>query len=696
MTSGVYLDSVYREGVADNVIGRAGLFHGSSESFSLVPTEGEHLAMIPMFGQSESIGSLAQPALSTTAVHSGNVLMLTPGVRTHIDSDPAIANYNTQLRANLLTSLVDLVEADRDILGDSFGETLAFGLCNGLRDDFDKDKLTSSALGRGAFAYDELKIGTYFFGNQIAAMLRSAQLSADPLGVPACVIYHGVADASDGTSQAQYTANLREWRSTLSKYAQTSLGQTFAPKALMVQLSQFFSANEGRPIAAAYLDAHWKDPDCIYCTPGYFGVLPDSTSPTQSASANLGSVYATGFADGTHRTAEGSRFLGELCAYVYGRVVRGEATGGLLPASATISGNDIVITTENGVGGLAIDTTQVASQTNSGFEISDTSGRSISSVSVSGNDITITLDGTPDADTVVRYAWSQSGNLAGPEVGARGNIRDNTTETGRSGQALRQWLAHFEITLSSGTWTPPTEEAATTLVDQSINSSLTANEQAYVKNSLGFDWWFSADQTYANGDGTWNCKGRDVSRFEQDTAGNRPTYASSPIDKYTFDGSDFVDVTGDTAPLCDFTFAAVVEFAGGGGSKGLFGSQVDVNGYNISVYENGSRVSVRTDAGTTQGTTLLSITSGTPTVFIACYHAANRTMRVYINDNAVVETTSFVPVNVNPNFRIGSTSFIGNFDGSIAELMCFHRDLSTDFATEFATLKSDLLTKAGL
>ena len=98
---------------------------------------------------------------------------------------------------------------------------------------------------------------------------------------------------------------------------------------------------------------------------------------------------------------------------------------------------------------IVLDTTLVADPGSYGFEYSDASAAppAIAKVEVAAPDtVVITLSDVPTGDDRrLRYAFTGiKGAGAGPQTGARGNLRDSDATRSRTGQRLYNWCIHFD------------------------------------------------------------------------------------------------------------------------------------------------------------------------------------------------------------------------------------------------------------
>jgi hypothetical protein len=154
--------------------------------------------------------------------------------------------------------------------------------------------------------------------------------------------------------------------------------------------------------------------------------------------------------DGVHLTGEGERWLGEMHAKAFERVlVNGEPWRPVSPREITREGAEITVRFWVPAPPLVLDETLVTNPGNYGFGYTDTSGAppTITSVALAGEDsVVITLSAPPVAGNQ-RVTYAQNGIVgqpAGPTTGARGNLRDSDSTASRHGYSLFNWCVHFD------------------------------------------------------------------------------------------------------------------------------------------------------------------------------------------------------------------------------------------------------------
>ncbi len=333
-----------------------------------------------------------------------------------------------------LDALIPLVETFQG----NEGETLASGMANLLTARAmatgGGHRSLVSAHGVGGVPYTSLRKGTAAYANgmaQVTAGSMLAQARGETYAVRAVVVVHGETDHINGN--ANYDLDLLEWQSDYEADIAAMTGQTLPVPLITDQMSSFTTlgpGTPGSPIAQAQLEASRAEPDRV--------VL-------------MGPKYMLPYVpDGVHLTGDGERWLGEMHAKVFERVlVQGEPWRPVSPRSVVRDGAEITIQMWVPAPPLVLDDITVSDPGNYGFGYTDSSDAppSIVSVALVGEDsVRVTLSRTPvGGNQRIRYAMDGvPGQPAGPMTGARGNLRDSDTSMSRHGYPLFDWCVHFD------------------------------------------------------------------------------------------------------------------------------------------------------------------------------------------------------------------------------------------------------------
>lgn len=328
-----------------------------------------------------------------------------------------------------LTSLVPLVETSNGVEG----ETIASGMANRVSDFAAADgvavRTLASAHGIGGQPYSVLRKGTAAYANGMAQVAAGVALAgADSHAVRAVAVIHGESDHNLGN--ADYDQNLLQWQSDYEADVQALTGQTLPVPMFTDQMSSFTAlGSASSTIPLQQLAAAQARPDRL------FVVAPKYMLP-----------YV---ADGVHLTGDAERWLGELYAKAWYRVlVEGTPWRPLSPRQVTRQGTTVTIDFWVPVPPLQLDTVTVTDPGNYGFVFTDSSGASpaITGVQIVDDDtVAVELAAVPvGGNRQIHYAmFGTPGAPAGPTTGARGNLRDSDATASLAGYALANWCVHF-------------------------------------------------------------------------------------------------------------------------------------------------------------------------------------------------------------------------------------------------------------
>lgn len=157
-------------------------------------------------------------------------------------------------------------------------------------------------------------------------------------------------------------------------------------------------------------------------------------------------IYFMPYGDFQHLTAAGEDWLGGYYGLVYKRVViEGKDWEPLQPTRVAIVGNNIDVYFNRK--DLALDTTLMPAQTNSGFSVENAGAvaQTINSVTLlEGGRVRIALATTPAADWHVKYGHNSVTGKA-PFVGGGGNLRDTQgSSIVYRGNTMHNWCVIFD------------------------------------------------------------------------------------------------------------------------------------------------------------------------------------------------------------------------------------------------------------
>jgi len=423
--------------------------------------------------QAAGVNSVAPPDPSIFLNH-----LLSTGQSLSNGQDGSPALSITQPYSNVMlsgSSLVPLVE--------SSVETMSSGMANFVTAQVPGNdyQIAVTRHGQSSAAYSALKKGTTPYTNGIA-QVNSTKTAANNAGKSYKVIgvttIHGESDHVNGTSQAQYEADLVEWQNDYETDVKAITGQTGTIPLFTDQMEAWTGyGSTTSVIPYAQLAASENNPEKIILVgPKYFF------------------IYAT---SGGHLINTSYRWLGEYYGKIINKVVvNGETWKPLRPRTIVRSGSDIYARFYVPVTPIVFDITNVLEKTNMGFEYTDDSGTppSISNVEIVDTEtVKVSLNQTPTgSNQKLRYAYTgTSGAKPGADQAgsARGNLRDSDSTASLYGNNLYNWSVNFDktvtadstaptisnlvitpdITTASLTW--DTNEDSSTIVDYGLTSS---------------------------------------------------------------------------------------------------------------------------------------------------------------------------------------------------------------------------------
>ncbi len=331
-----------------------------------------------------------------------------------------------------LSEFVPLAETQNG----SWGETIASGSANLLHELVARDgfsmRVLASCHGVSGAPYSAIKKGTAAYANGMAQVNAGAMISGaqdEVHAVRAVAVIHGESDHIAGN--AAYDQDLLEWQSDYETDTQALTGQALPVPMFYCQVSSFTAYGDARSaIPGLQLAAAAARPESMFV---------------------VGPKYFLPYSDGIHLTGEGEQWLGEYYAKAFSRVlVAGERWIPLRPQAATRDATTISIAFDVPVPPLVLDEALVDNPGFYGFEFTDDSGDppAIEDV-VLINDTTVEVELAAEPigeNPRIRYAWTGTPDEpAGPQTGARGNLRDSDSTPSRFGYPLFNWAVHFEL-----------------------------------------------------------------------------------------------------------------------------------------------------------------------------------------------------------------------------------------------------------
>ena len=388
------------------------------QGITTVPANLQGVTMIPIFGQSLSVGVDALPVISTSAKYKAEI-MFNGGV---LAENKAV---------NFFTSFQSLHESNV--------ETPASGIADKIIEQIQKDEGISVnsdywnthqilfvSCGKGAQNISELMSG-YYTGLQNA--IQGAKNICDNLGltlnVPCWVFIQGETDQVDDTSYSDYKTALITLQTNFNTYVKSVTGQENNIKCVLYQVG-------GQNIAGDIKYPTYTNTDIMNVPLAHMHLVRDNDNFVASTPVYVCTHNNRSY----HLTGEGSKMLGEYCGIACKSIMFGEKSPtGLVPLSYTISDNTLSIVYDVPVPPIRIDTEWVNEVAHYGYVLLNSNDEDIiSSVSVFNDTVTIECTESP-INAMLFYGFNGTQRYDGRIAGSRGNICDSAkfTESGEIG-----------------------------------------------------------------------------------------------------------------------------------------------------------------------------------------------------------------------------------------------------------------------
>lgn len=376
------------------------------------------------YGQSLSIGSRGQPAISTSQPY-GN-MTFAGGPR---------AWDGTNYSWSPLKPLVEDSVSPAPDGGTNRGETICSGManyCTTLRaiDGHDPEDFVAlaSAAGNGGYQIDQLEKGTSVYNTRFLEHVSQAHAIDPDHAVHVVAWLQGENDSTNETPFATYRDKLNQLIEDINSDIAGITGQT-SPVYLLTYQMAFGAAAYGE-IQLAQLEVARSNPKAFLVTPLY---------------------HIPHHGDNVHLTAVGYKWLGGYFGRAYKTLLDGYEPTWLNPVSATRRGRELRVRFDVPVRPLVLDTTTLAATTDYGFAVKDSEGDvAIASIEIDGDDVVITLDADPVGAAVLRYALDYLGEGLTITGAASGNLRDSAPETINVAgieRPLYNVAPHFELSV---------------------------------------------------------------------------------------------------------------------------------------------------------------------------------------------------------------------------------------------------------
>ncbi len=405
--------------------------------------------MIPIFGQSLSVGAAATPPISTSPKYGAGI-MFNGGV------------VAAQKATSFFTSFIPLAELSN--------ETPASGCVDKLVEQIQSDEGISVmanywlnhhvlmvSCGAGSKTIADLKTN-YYDGlkNAIQGAKNICDSEGLTLNIPCWLWIQGETDQKEDPDNSKaatdlntYKTELLDLQTSLNTYVKGVTGQTNDIKCICYQS------------AAQNIVATTKTPS--YTNTAVMGVPTAQMELVRDNAAFIGStpVYVMDHstAEPIHLSAIGSKMLGLYCGLASKAALFNEtAPTGLCPKSYEIAGNKLTILYDVPVPPIRIDTEWVKEVSHYGFTLLNSSNQDIiSSVSVFDDTVEIVCTESP-LNAMLFYGFNGSAYKDGRIAGSRGNVCDSAKfifdgEIGGKRYTLGNYAYSFVKLLNTNTGT---------------------------------------------------------------------------------------------------------------------------------------------------------------------------------------------------------------------------------------------------
>lgn len=374
--------------------------------------------MIPIFGQSLSIGAASTPVISESPKYEAGI-MFNGGV------------VAKQKQVSYFTDFLPLTEST---LG---RETVASGCVEKIVEQVQSEEGLSViskywnnhhvlfvSCGEGSKTIEEL-VSEYYDGlkNAVQGAKNICDSEGLTLSVPCWIWMQGETDQKEDTSTSKeatsaeaYTSSLVSLQTTFNTFVKSVTGQANDIKCICYQCG-------AQNIVATTKTPSYTNVAVMGVPTAQMRLVRDNDSFVASAPVY---ILDHSTAEPIHLASVGEKMLGLFCGLASKAIIFGEESPtGLLPASYEISGNTLKLTYDVPVPPLRFDTSWVKEVTNYGFALFDSNNTNlISSVSVFEDTVTITCTADP-TNAMLFYGFNGSAYRDGRKEGSRGNLCDS-------------------------------------------------------------------------------------------------------------------------------------------------------------------------------------------------------------------------------------------------------------------------------
>ena len=400
---------------------------GIKEYVDMIGTDGLELpnvSLIPIFGQSLSVGAAATPPISTTCKYkagimfNGGVIAVQKEVSYFTDFIPLVELNNETVASGCVEQLIELLQKEKGINVDS-----AY---------WDNHKFLFVSCGAGSKTIAML-MDDYYQGlvNAVQGAKNIADSKGWKIDVPAVIYIQGETDQkyTNNTDYATYKAALQSFRSTFDTDVKSITSQAEDVKVILYQTcSQNIVTSVPHPtytntamdVPTAQMSLVKEDANFCACNPAY--MLDHSTVET------------------IHLSAVGEKLMGLYCGMSLKKIITKDALfKGVTPNTYLISGNSITIKYNVPNPPLRFDVNFVKEVANMGYAVIDSNDTDIlTSVSIFDDEVTLVCSASP-LNCKLYYGFNGVNGRDGRIDGSRGNVCDNGNVINNGNVANKQY-----------------------------------------------------------------------------------------------------------------------------------------------------------------------------------------------------------------------------------------------------------------
>lgn len=378
-----------------------------------------NVSMIPIFGQSLSVGAAATPVISVECKYNAGIMFAT-GIAA------------SQQNENYFTEFVPLQERDRGVTNDSAGsgETVASGCLeqlieliqrengiNAYSNFWNNHKFLFVTCGSGSKTIADLMSG-YYQGliNSVKGGKNVAVAKGWSFHVPAVIYIQGETDQKNGTSYSEYKQSLENFAERFNVDVKSITGQIEDAKVILYQTASQnivvsnkvpTYTNNAMDIPTAQMELVRDNDMFVACNPTY--MLDHSEE------------------EPIHLSAVGEKMMGLYIGKSLKRIICKENHfKGLTPSSFTVNGNDVVVKHNVPCVPIKTNTSFVKEVDKFGYAVINEQNINIlSEVEVFDDTVILRCSENPSKSKVY-YGLNGVSGKDGRIDGARGNICDSS------------------------------------------------------------------------------------------------------------------------------------------------------------------------------------------------------------------------------------------------------------------------------